>query len=347
MKPKILGSILGAAVGDAMAAATETKSSRQILELFGDRVTEFRTPPADSIARGRRAGQVTDAFSIPYYLTNNLIKAEGKASKQLGETTLLEWSETEYYEPFAGMTTRNVISTLKKDNSMQMWNYNGKLGSKLYKGHYYALSSNGAGSKAYPEGIFSNEDIDKAIRDTVEITMSSHDDPYSISGACAVAAAVSEAMKEKTSVYDIIQAAVYGSVEGEKIARGREDIWIYPGPSVTKRIEMAIEIALHGGSIKDLVQELEERIGNGSAIAETVPTALGIILLNQGDTMNSIFDAVNIGNETCAIACIVGAITGAFNGIGSIPRGYLEIIQKENKMDLQKQAEEIEKILRK
>ena len=344
MNQKILGSILGAAVGDAMGAATETKSARQIQKFFGGRVEEFKTPPEDVLARGRKAGQVTDAFSIPYILTEHLIDEKGQASKKLGEEALIEWGKTEYFEPFAGMTTRNVVNRLNQNDKMDMWSYIGHLGNKLYKGHYYALSSNGAASKAYPEGLFSNGDIEKAICDTVEITMSSHDDPYSVSGACAIAAAVSEAMKENTSVYEIIKAAHYGSIKGEELARKRDDIWTYPGPSVTKRIEMAVQIVMHCGSSPNVIQELGERIGSGPAIAETVPTALGIFIANQGKTMPSIYDAVNIGDETCAVACIVGAVAGAYNGADSITEGYLDIIEEKNRMNLKRQAQEIEKL---
>ena len=236
------------------------------------------------------------------------------------------------------------MNRLNQNDKMEMWSYIGHLGNKLYKGHYYALSSNGAASKAYPEGLFSNGDIEKAICDTVEITMSSHDDPYSVSGACAIAAAVSEAMKENTSVYEIIKAAHYGSIKGEELARKRDDIWTYPGPSVTKRIEMAVQIVMHCGSSPNVIQELGERIGSGPAIAETVPTALGIFIANQGDTMPSIYDAVNIGDETCAIACIVGAVAGAYNGADSITEGYLDIIEEKNRMNLKRQAQEIEKL---
>ena len=77
---------------------------------------------------------------------------------------------------------------------------------------------------------------------------------------------------------------------------------------------MAVEIAMHSGSTEDVVRELGERIGSGPAIAETVPMALGILVANQGDTMQSIYDAVNIGDETSAIACIVGAIAGTYHG---------------------------------
>lgn len=342
MNKKILGCLLGAAVGDAMGSVTETKSPRQIEKVFGGRVTEFRTPPMDTLARGRKAGQITDAFSIPYILTNHLIYAKGQVSKHLGEEALIEWGDTEYFEPFAGMTTRNVVKRLKQDDSMGTWAYAGRLGTKLYKSHYYALSSNGAASKAYPAGLISGGDLDKAVEDAVELTMASHDDPYSISGACAVAAAVSEALKEDTSVFQIVKAAHEGSKNGEKLARAREDVWVYPGPSVTKRIEMAVEIAMHSGSVEDVVRELGERIGSGPAIAETVPMALGILVANQGRTMESIYDAVNIGDETSAIACIVGAIAGTFRGADSIPEEYLERIETENAVDLRRQAEGIE-----
>ena len=344
MNNKILGCILGAAVGDAMGSATETRSTRQIEETFGGRVTEFKTPPSDTLARGRKAGQVTDAFSIPYYLTKHLLAEGGKASREVGERALLEWGETEYFVPFAGMTTRNVVNRLKQNQSMGTWEYAGRLGTKLYKSHYYALSSNGAACKAYPEGLLSHGDIDKAIQDTVEITMSSHDDPYSISGACAVAVAVSEALKEDTSIFRIVEAAKNASIKGEELARKREDIWTYPGPSVTKRIEMAVQIAMHSDDKKSIVEELQKRIGSGPAISETVPTALGILIANQGDLMEAIYDAVNIGDETSAIACVVGAIAGTYHGANAFPDGYLEFLEKQNSMELRRQAEGIQAI---
>ena len=133
----------------------------------------------------------------------------------------------------------------------------------------------------------------------------------------------------KTSIHQIIEAALEGSIKGEKLARARKDIWTYPGPSVTKRIHMAVQIALRSGEKDEVINELRERIGSGPAISESVPIALGIIIANQGSTMESIYDAVNIGDETSSIACIVGAIVGTYNGSQSITDGYLDIIEKE------------------
>ena len=318
-----------------MGAATEAKSTGQIKEIFGGRVESFQKPPRDVQARGRKPGQVTDAFSIPYMLTNAIVQADGKITREIAMESLLEWGDTEYFEPFAGMTTRKAIIEMNRQKKMNTWDYIGHLGNKLFKGHYYALSSNGAAVKAYPAGLFSNGNVDKAIENAVEIAISSHDDPWSVSGACAIAAAICEAMKYDATVYNIVQAAKYGCREG---ARKRTDIHVYPGPSVAKRLDMAIDIALHTSDDKNLVDELRDRIGSGPAIAETVPTAIGIFIAERGDSMKCICDGVNIGDETSAIASIVGALCGTFRGSRSFPEDYLDFLNEQNGFDLELQA---------
>lgn len=345
---RVLGCLLGAAVGDAMGAATETKSTKQIEKIFGGRVCGFQIPPDDVLARGRKAGQITDAFSIPYILTKHLINSKGKASRQLAELALQEWGKSEWFTPFAGMTTRKVVNCLNENHSMGTWAYAGHLGNQLFKGHYYALSSNGAGVKAYPAGLLHPDDLPNTIDDTIELTMASHDDPLSISGACAVAAAISKGMAGQGGVYEMVQAARYGAEKGEAEARKRDDVWVYPGPSVTKRIDMAIELVLRGNQQEGgPMEELRDLIGCGPAIAETVPTAIGLFIAHQGQTMPAIFDAVNIGDETSAIAAVVGALCGVLNGKDDLCQGYLEHIEAVNAIDLQGQAKSICALLEK
>jgi ADP-ribosylglycohydrolase len=342
---KVLGCVLGAAVGDAMGSATETKSTKQIKDTFGGRVRDFRTPPGDSLAGGRKAAQVTDAFSIPFILTEHLLAAHGHASRALAERALKEWGQSEWFGPFAGMTTRKVVNLLNDDRSVGTWAYAGHLGNKLFKGHYYALSSNGAAVKAYPAGLLHSGDVDRAIRDTMELTMASHDDPLSISGACAVAAAVSRGMTDGATVYDMVQAALYGARKGEELARQRNDIWVYPGPSVAKRLEMAVELVMKGSDSGQAMENLRDYIGSGPAIAETVPTAVGLFVAHQGVTMPAIYDGVNIGDETSAIASIVGALCGVKNGGGSITEGYLATLEAANGLDIGGQAKRIAKFV--
>lgn len=157
-KEKILGCLCGAALGDAMGAPTESRSTRQIEEDFGGRVTTLRTPIEGAPAWRRKKGQVTDAFSIPYILLKMMLATGGYFDRELGKKALLEWGLSEWYEPFAGMTTRKVVKQLINDESIGTWEYAGHLGNKLFKSHYYALSSNGSAIKAWPVALFCPED---------------------------------------------------------------------------------------------------------------------------------------------------------------------------------------------
>ncbi|MFR1059620.1 MAG: ADP-ribosylglycohydrolase family protein [Enterocloster sp.] len=89
MYNKILGSLLGAAAGDAMGAATETRTRKQIEEKFGGYVTDFLTPPQDTFARGSRAGQITDDFSVAYMTLREILKT-GKADYETAVSGLFK-----------------------------------------------------------------------------------------------------------------------------------------------------------------------------------------------------------------------------------------------------------------
>ena len=329
---KYLGCIVGAAAGDALGAATEPLSTQQIAETYGGRVTDFQIPDDATLSRGRAPGQVTDAFSIPYILSQHLFTAKGQASRAVAEEALKEWGASEWFAPFAGMTTRKVINSLNANDKQELWSFAGHLGNKLFKGHYYALSSNGAAVKAWPAALLHPNDPDAVINDTIELTMASHDDPLSISGACAMAAAVQAALESNATLYDIVQAALEGSKIGEQKARQRDDVWVYPGPSVTLRLEMAIDTAVKYRD--NAMEELRDLIGSGPAIAETLPTAIGLLIAHEDKPLEAMFDAVNIGDETAAIASIVGAIGGAWQGISIFPTHYLPTLNKANDFNL-------------
>ncbi len=329
---KVLGCVLGAAAGDAMGAATENRSTREIEACFGGKVTDYQTPPEGSLAYGRAKGQVTDAFSISYLLGQHLQKNGGKADVNVAREALRAWGETEWFGPFAGMTTRKVVNRLNEDHGMSQWAYSGILGSKLFKGHYYALSSNGAAVKAYVPALYHPGDMDAAIRDTVELTMASHDDPFSISGACAVSAAVAKALGGNCTVYGLVQAALYGAEQGEKLARMRDDIWDYAGPSVVRRIRMAVDTAVNMGD--QAVEELRDLVGSGPAISESVPVALGLLIARGGDTRKAMIDAVNLGDETAAMACLVGQFGGALEGAGVFSEEEVSLLDAANGFDL-------------
>ena len=329
---KILGSLFGAAVGSAMGTATAFLSIDRIQDKFHGFVTGFLQPADDSIARGQEAGQVSGDFYHTYLLAKCLVAAGGQSSKKIGEEALLKWSEqAQIFEHFADPTARNVVRKLKTSIL--------PLRHRLYMSHYFALSANASAVKIFPVGLLCPGQMQKVLEDAIAITMAVYDDAYSISGACAIAAAVSEAMKPRSKLYDVVQAGLYGAREGER--RGREIARQYPGSSVCKRMEMAIEIGLRSGPAKNKMVELADCIGSGIAVAEAVPAVFGLLVANGGNTMESIYSGVNIGNDTIAVATMLGAITGALHGVDAVKEENRLVIAEKNQLDIPGLAEDM------
>ncbi|MBW8347914.1 ADP-ribosylglycohydrolase family protein [Bacillus sp. IITD106] len=320
---KTLGGILGAAVGDAMGAPTEMKTTEQIIERFGGYVKNFIAPPEDTFARNNLPGQITDDFSLAFFIMKAIIRHNGEINDEVAKEGIIDWSNhEEYFEPFAGPTTRAAIMEMKGE----------KLISTEPLVNYNAQATNGSAMKIFPVGLVNPDNVDEAINDAITITLPTHNNHLAISGACAVAAAVSKAMADDANVYNVIQAGLYGAKEGEKL--GKEVGITVAGPSVVKRMELAIEIALKSNSMENAMKELADIIGSGIHISESVPAAFGLFLAANGDTMESIYGGVNIGNDTDTVASMAGAIAGTLNGYQSFPDGYLNEINEKNNMDL-------------
>lgn len=328
---KILGGLLGAAVGDAMGSATETRSTSQIIEKFGGLVTEFITPPDDVFARGFKKGSVSDDFSLAYCTAEAIINNNGVVDDSVAKDALITWSKTPYYV-LAGPTTVSAVNKMLgiEDNN-----------PKSFITYDSAKGSDGGAMKISPVGLLSNGDVDKAIRDAITICKPTHFNSTALAGACAVSAAVAEALRENASVDSVIEAGLKGALEGDTYARqnGKE----LANPSVYKRIVLAVEIAKKcDGDMSKAMQELADVIGSGLSASETVPCAFGLLKASDGDTKKAIIGGVNIGNDTDTVATIVGAMAGTLEEY--YDEEYINTIDEVNNYDLRALAKRIDEV---
>ena len=330
MYKKILGCLAGAAAGDAMGAATETRTRKQIAELFGGYVTDFLAPPADTFARGSRAGQVTDDFSVAYVTLQEIVNRK-RIDEETAVAALLKWAAVpEYFDRFAGPTTRARVLELqgKKAGSDEFVpvNDNNK-------------ATNGAAMKAAPIALLSRGDVDAAIDQAVTVCRITHNNNIALSGAAAIAAATAAAIGKNDNLFDVVRASLYGAKKGDEI--GRKTGATLAGASVETRIRWAISIAVEAKDLSTAIDEIADYIGSGLMAVEAVPAAIGLCVAAGGHTVDGICAAVNIGNDTDTVATMVGGILGALNGIDSMPERYLEMIEKENQFDLKGLAKSI------
>lgn len=330
-REKILGSLVGAAVGDAMGAATELRTKEMIYERFGGQVTTIIPPPDDTFARGSKAGSVTDDFSLLYYTAKAILDHQGVIDKESSEQALLRWSEDKrYYDQYVGPTTRAAVERIK---GVAATNYYDFICCDNAK------ASNGSAMKIAPAGLFNPGNVDQAIEDAITICRPTHNNNLSIAGACAVAAAVSEALKDEADVYSVVQAALYGAEQGEVLSRG--NCAVLAGPSVVKRMKMAVAIGLTAKTLDQATTEIADLVGSGLHISEAVPAVFGIIVAAKGNAEEAIIAAVNIGSDTDTIASMTGAVLGALKGAGDLKDRYLELIETVNGFQIGQMAEDI------
>lgn len=333
LNDRILGCLIGAGAGDAMGAATESRTTEQILQYFGHKVTDFEVTPMDTFAKGNQPGQATDDFSSAYFITRHIIDHDGEITSEVVKEALIDWSEHPiFFDRFAGPTTRMAIRRYK--------------GEEIPESDAIQLlprqATNGAAMKIAPIGLFNPGNVDQAIYDAAVVTMVTHDNYLAISGGSAVAAAVAEAVTPDADVYSIIQAGIYGAKEGARIGReiGRD----VAGPSVVKRIEMAVDIGLGKGTQEEKMVEIAERIGMGLHVAEAIPSAFGFFAAGSGNPMDAIIGAVNAGYDTDTVATMAGAMAGALSGSAAFPEHFLPTMEKINGFEIRKTADDVERI---
>ncbi|MHB1315007.1 MAG: ADP-ribosylglycohydrolase family protein [Christensenellales bacterium] len=332
---KILGCLLGAAIGDAMGAPTETHTVPLVKERFGGFVYDYKQPLPNTLSFGQPTAFITDDFSLAYMHAQEIVKEGGVVTREGAQNALLRWSEYDQWSiPYAGPTTRRLIFKLK--------------GLPFEKPKEYLLcdnaaSTNGGGMKVSPVGLFNPGNVNKAIDDAITLCHVTHDNVIALAGACSIAASVARGMVKDATVMDVVEAGKYGATEGYRrasaIARPSA------GPSIERRIDLAVEIGLkYGHDFEKVITEMSDIIGTGLAAAEAIPAAYGFLAAAGGDVMQTIFMSVNAGNDSDTVATMAGALSGVLGGAKKIPPHHLELLNRVNDIDIGKLAADIDRI---
>lgn len=316
---RILGSLIGAAAGDAMGAATEGRSADEIRRHFNGKVTDLIAPPMDTFGAGNKAGGYTDDFSSAYFVADEIVKNGGVVDEEALKRALVNWSEhAVFFDRFAGPTTRLAIKKFKGE----------KVEASPGTINSARKATNGSAMRIAPVGLIDAGDVDQAIEDAIKVSELTHNNTLALSGAAAVAAAVAMAVTEDADLYDVIEAGVYGAEKGEAIGLSRKSF--IAGPSVAKRIRLSSDIAFGGGSRAERLTEISDIIGTGLHISEAVPSAFGIIAICRGNAYDAVVESANIGYDTDTIGTMAGGIAGALCGSEVFPQHFLPVMEEVN-----------------
>ena len=337
---RILGAMVGAAIGNAMGAPLETRPPYLIKKELGngDYVRDYVEMPYDSPLQNLPLGTVSYDFAISYLSLVEFLKA-GSITKQAAIDALFELKNNEKYAVYSSRIDQASLVGLEKLEGIvhEKTPYDDLPVDNRYL-------TNGASMKAWVCGLFNPGNIEKAIDDAILMCKPAHDNVIALSGAASIAAATAVAMTNNTTLVDIIDAGIYGAKKGyEKamyVARKAA------GASIEERIKLAVKIgSKYSNDFEKCITEMTDLIGTGINANESVPAVFGFLAASGGDVMKAIYLAINAGNDSDTTGIMVGAIAGAFKGIGNIPEKHLPLLSSVNDMDIERVAKDISEMI--
>ncbi len=317
------GCLAGVALGDAMGRATEFMTRDQIRAKFGW-LDHFAEPMPQHPGFGAPLASVTDD-TVQTLLLARVLTAHRPLTTEIVANALVAWARANdgLHDPYLGPSTRRALARLIEGESPYE---TGKGGT-----------TNGAAMRVAAIGIVNAGNFDGALRDAVAASIPTHNSHNAIQGATAVACAVAIAMSPDASLEQIVQTAQEGARRGREFGE-----WSWATP-LDQRIELAVRLAREAKSLEDALQSLYDFVGVGLDPAESVASAIGIVVAAQGDPRRAIFAGANIGGDTDTIAAMAGGICGAWRGISSFDAAMVREVERVNGLDLAALARELVK----
>ena len=314
---RILGALAGVAVGDAFGMPCEMWSQNRIKKNFGYISKLHPGHPENQISAGLQAGEITDDTIFTLIISNMLIDNSNSIDPLVFVKRIKEWIDhNEKSKNVLGPSTKRAFQEIEDGGSIE---YAGRMGE-----------TNGAAMRILPIGIISDfNNLPGLIENVRLICLPTHNTNKAISGAAAIAAAVSYAIRCGKDIHEMIDVAVEAALEGEK--QGYD----LCGPSTAKRIRYAIDIVKQVKTEQEFLTNIYDLVGTGLPTAQTVPAALAVAVYAQCDPNKCAVLSANLGGDTDTLGAISCGIAGAYSGVDKFDHSVLNQVKKVNDLDLE------------
>jgi ADP-ribosyl-[dinitrogen reductase] hydrolase len=283
------GSLLGLAIGDALGMPVEGMRASDIRDRVG-RVSDFMDAPW----RFLKAGQWTDDTKMMLCHARSIARC-GRFDVEDTAREFVAWLEEGDWRGIGKATyvsIRNLIAGVSPRESGM-------------KGEMAA--GNGAAMRIAPIGLLDCRDQARLHEDSRAAAAITHDNHEAIAGGEAVAYAVARAAR--------------GNIEPGSLL---DDTVDFIGPcAVAERLQLAARFLEKGMEAEEAVA----RLGTSGYVVETVASAFFCFLRTPSDFEETVSRAVGGGVDADTTGAVAGAISGAYNGLESIPVRWREGVE--------------------
>lgn len=302
-RSRILGLVLGAAVGDALGHPTEFLSHQAIRRQYGPfGVTGFELWWERD---GRRFAPYTDDTQMAEIVLRALVGDGNSASA-------MDIAMEEIAAAFACWSVEPQGGHRAPGNACMRGA--GRLRSGVHWREAGGPTDGGCGSvmRAYPFGLLFFDDIERAEHWAVEHSRMTHQAPIALAACAAMAIGVAHEVRGSTPA-TVLSAMVE--------AAGRHD------PGTARMVEAALADANRGADPDDVLQRLE-----GWAAHEAIAAAMFVVARHERDLRAALLEGANAAGDSDSIATLVGALLGGRLGIESLPAAWVRDLERTDEL---------------
>jgi ADP-ribosylglycohydrolase len=305
---RILGSLMGAALGDALGAPTEGCSRAEITQRYGGLVRGFQPRAAGASALRLLPGEVTDDTSQLLAFARALLACEGELDAARWTAALRDWLLT---SPKARLAGRRPAGSCTAGRNVRLD------GSTMRRWVPRTAPRCGWRRRAWSARAMSSAPLGwRGCAASRPTTPRSPPRPPAPSGGVAVA------LTSRGDLEAVLGACRRGAQLGE--ALGAREGRLVPGRSVADQIELAVSALAGSPSLEAALERIATRVGSSGLAVESVPAAIGVFAAARGRPYEAIVAGASIGGDCDTIASMAGALAGAFRGLQGIQRHVIK-----------------------
>ncbi|MEV4945859.1 ADP-ribosylglycohydrolase family protein [Streptomyces sp. NPDC053755] len=351
---RITGSLVGAAVGDALGGPVEGYTPTQILERHGGRITGIVGPwngdswrTARPIAPYHKGdGHVTDDT----LMTHALVRVYATVRDHLDAFAVADHLVPELIaNPVWIPELEAEALPLQRIFLAEKW-----IVTRLHYGHVDPREAGngnvvncGAAMYMAPVGLVNAADPRAAYAEALDVA-GAHQSSYGREAAGVFAAAVAAACDPSATPASVVDTALSLAKDGTRAA-----------------IEAVAEVAVRYTDFESALVPLRAAVAPFDSVGpdyrapslgarrpsrlhaiEELPVALGMLLVGEGDYRRTVLGAVNYGRDCDSIATMAGAVVGALHGESAVPADWAKRVAEASRLDLHAPAAALSAVAR-
>lgn len=317
---RILGALYGQALGDAMGMPSELWPRTRVKAHFGW-IDRFLPGPAENNAACYFSrAEFTDDTSMALCLADAILECQGAIDPDKIGRNILAWAEgfDAFNKNVLGPTSKIALNAIRDGKPVSALDNNGV--------------TNGAAMRVSPLGcLLPPQDLDHFIDEVALASSPTHKSDLAVAGAVVVAWAISRAIEGDR--WQIIADAL------PAVARQAQEKRITTfSASLAARLELALQIVRQADGTESASEQLYQRVGAGTSTIESVPCAIAMVELAQGDPNRCAILCANLGGDTDTIGAMATAICGALGGVSAIDPALKKQLDDVNQLDFTRYA---------